>query len=212
MEVKDFLEKVAGVEGGDQLVEFFNSHTHGLREEAKGYREDKGKEKLKATEFETALSKILNTTKAGDAEEALKKIAESNSKIEEITNKFNTLSGDIEKEKQEKKAALLENSVIEAIAKAKYSDPHGITKDAMLRRAKEDADSGKHMIKGQSFDEFLQSLSDSKEPEFKEKKEKEKPAGKGGLYSLEELESLTQDEYNKNKEKVELSQKKLSEG
>lgn len=174
MDVTEFLKALNGIENGEELVKFFNSHTNALSEEAKKHRLGKAGEKIRAEELEAGLSELFKTLQANNKDEALNKISESDKQLKELMDKVNNLSTAYEKEQMEKESALLSSAIMEAITKKKLDDKGGIIKDALTFRATKN-DSGQYVIGDESLEEYLQGQIDSETPMFKPKETTEEP-------------------------------------
>lgn len=202
-----FLEKIGGIDEGAELVKFFNAHSKTLSDEAGDNRKKKNLAKAEATEFEDAMKELLSKINAKDKDDAIGKISATDAELKEIREQVKTITDSLTKTEKEKESALLLSEITEAISNKKVSDKNGILKDAMISRAIK-GDSG-YLIGEQTPSEFLQSQIDSEEPMFKAKDKIETPPKGGDVYTVEELESLSDSEMDNNKSKVERSMSAL---
>lgn len=211
IDIDGFKKAINELDNGSDLMDFFNSHSKILSDEAGNQRRKKGEEKTKAQEFEAKFGELLAELKAADKDDAVGKIIGYEAKLKELTDSMGALQekfGNSEKEKEtereKKEKALLSGEMISAISNKKVSDKDNILRDVMVARAKKN-DSGQFMIGEQTPEEFLQSQIDSREPMFKDKDRYEKIPEKTDTYSLDELDNLSRHEYKANKEKVDRS-------
>jgi hypothetical protein len=182
MDIKLFKETLAGMEGGEALLEFFQSHDNTLRGDIEKAKQKKGEVVNEKSEIETVLNGMLEKLQAKTPDEATGKITEFETKLQKALEDFNGLNEKFTQSESEKIEAKklaektqLDSDITGALSKMKISDESGIIKDAMLKRSKKD-DSGQYLINGeQSFTDFLQGQIDDEVPMFKEKTILERP-------------------------------------
>lgn len=169
MDVKEFLEALGNLENGTELVEFFNSHSKKLSDEAGDNRKAKSEAKQKAEGLEKTLTELLSAVQASDKDDALSKITGFETKLSELADQLSAISKENEENKAAKEKSALNTSILEALTEKNIEDKNGFIRDAMTLRATK-GENG-YTIGEQSFSDFLQSQIDSKDPTFRVKNE-----------------------------------------
>lgn len=174
-----------------------------VQEEISKRNEEAKKYRTKKTETEKTLLELLSTLGTKEPEEAKTKIETSNNEIKALTEKISNMEKMFQEEKTKAEKLGLENEVISKLKKFKVEKNFDFLKDSLVTMAQR-GESGEIIVKDKTIDDYLQKIIDEDETIVNSKK-KTTSQKSDDLYTFEELENLTDEEYAKNIEKVDRS-------
>ena len=174
-----------------------------VQEEISKRNEEAKKYRTKKTETEKTLLELLSTLGTKEPEEAKTKIETSNNEIKALTEKISNMEKMFQEEKTKAEKLGLENEVISKLKKFKVEKNFDFLKDSLVTMAQR-GESGEIIVKDKTIDDYLQKIIDEDETIVNSKK-KTTSQKSDDLYTFEELEALTDEEYAKNIEKVDRS-------
>ena len=174
-----------------------------VQEEISKRNEEAKKYRTKKTETEKTLLELLSTLGTKEPEEAKTKIETSNNEIKALTEKIGNMEKMFQEEKTKAEKLGLENEVISKLKKFKVEKNFDFLKDSLVTMAQR-GESGEIIVKDKTIDDYLQKIIDEDETIVNSKKKTTSQKSED-LYTFEELEALTDEEYAKNIEKVDRS-------
>ena len=197
MKFEETLEQLKEV--NPEMYEIINAKISKDKEVINGLNAENKNRKLQNRETNEIMSHLLEKLDVKDVNEAYNVKETSSKEIEALSKRLKDFEDRYAKIEKEKESALMESAIQEKLSKFKIDDPF-MKKSLMNMVVK--GESGELLLDNVLLDDFLQERSDKSKTTFKIET---KTVGKEDLFSLDELEKLTPEQYAANKDKVERS-------